>query len=214
MSAQQRVERIGRALAQARKFMEPCLKEWAIAGFENHFGVRLPEAYRLFLLRVGNGGWGPPRDGLGKLGEALPDEMLAPERWFQEHLPWIRKPFPFVERTEVKDWRQARFGCLLLADDGCGMQWRLVVTGPESGNVWFDDPNVGTIAPASPHRDFLGWYEEWLERQTWYLPHEEIQEQSPVESVEDEEYRRMYDYEDVQGQPARKPVQGSEEIPF
>ncbi len=100
MSVRQRVERIGRALARATKFMEPRLKEWALAGFESCFGVQLPEAYRLFLLLVGNGGWGPPRDGLTSLGEAPHDERLKPERWFWERLPWVRKPFPFVERTE------------------------------------------------------------------------------------------------------------------
>jgi hypothetical protein len=160
--------------------MEPCLKEWAVVGFESCFGVQLPEAYRLFLLLVGNGGWGPPRDGLANLGEARDEMGEVKQLW--EELPWIREPFPFTARVERRDWRQGCFGCVYLGGEGCGMQWRLVVTGPEAGNVWFDDPNAGVVYPASPHRDFLGWYEAWLERQAWYLPCEVAREPSPVQS--------------------------------
>lgn len=173
----ERVDRVARNLARAHKYMNPCLREWAVAGFERHFDVQLPSAYRQFLLRVGNGGWGPPTGGLFSLGEP-PDELGELRRLWAE-LPWVRTPFPFTDRTEQRDWRQTDFGCICLGYEGCGMTWQLVVTGPEAGNVWFDDPNSQVIAPAGPPRDFLGWYETWLEEQDWFSDDPEVAELPP-----------------------------------
>ena len=55
---------------------------------------------------------------------------------------------------------QARHGCIFLGTDGCGMDWILIVNGPERGNVWMVCGEG--VLPTVPKRDFLTWYEDWL----------------------------------------------------
>jgi len=56
---------------------------------------------------------------------------------------------------------QVENGQLYLGTDGCGMDWVLIVTGPDRGNIWF---RCGEgITPTSPKRDFLRWFEDWLD---------------------------------------------------
>ena len=47
------------------------------------------------------------------------------------------------------------------------MYWFVIVTGPERGNVWMICGEG--IQPTAPKRDFLQWYEEWLDgvREWW-----------------------------------------------
>jgi hypothetical protein len=41
------------------------------------------------------------------------------------------------------------------------MYWCVIVTGPERGNVWMISDEG--IQPTAPKRDFLQWYEDWLD---------------------------------------------------
>ena len=43
---------------------------------------------------------------------------------------------------------------------GCGMEWELVVSGPDAGSVWFYCESV--LEACDPPRGFLEWYEAWL----------------------------------------------------
>ncbi len=52
-------------------------------------------------------------------------------------------------------------GALPLGTDGCGMEWCLVVTGPERGQIW--QLTSEGAQPLAPRRTFLSWYEYWLE---------------------------------------------------
>jgi hypothetical protein len=52
-------------------------------------------------------------------------------------------------------------GSMALCHFGCGAVFRLVVTGPGRGQVWFDDRGSdGGISPAAA--DFRTWYLDWL----------------------------------------------------
>jgi hypothetical protein len=126
--------------------------------------VRLPDDYRRFLIIVGNGGAGPPHYGMLALGAIEKGYWRDPDRVARE----LSMPFFFTERWvwddgEVDDDEldDLHHGLLPLGTEGCGEDWMLVVTGADRGRVW----NVGDlgISPCEPPRDFLGWFEDWLE---------------------------------------------------
>ena len=163
-----RIQRIRQKLLARPKRLNPPLSERAIETFEAKHQVVLPSAYRVFLLQIGNGGDGPPDFGLQQLGEAA-DDMAGIERETWTALPFSAKPFPFTKPWIWEDGEgssegtreQVEHGSLCLGTDGCAAYWHLIVTGPEQGNVWlFAD--VG-ITPTVPRRDFLQWYEDWLD---------------------------------------------------
>lgn len=164
----ERLHRIREKVAINGATLGPILTEPEVLVFEHRHGVSLPDGYRHFLLNVGNGGDGPPDSGLVPLG-CGPKSTYKPEVSYWEELPDIRRPFPF---TKPHSWEgngpseegtsmQTRYGCLFLGEEGCGVDWLLVVTGPERGNVWLVCPTG--IAPHRPRLDFLDWYEGWLD---------------------------------------------------
>lgn len=154
------------------------ISERAVQDFEASHGIQLPDGYREFLLRLGNGGDGPPCYGLGPLG--LPANDMPPEqaRWWVE-LRDVRKPFPFTrywiwdlgQETDEGVREQTHHGSVYIGNDGCGAYWHLIITGPERGNVWMISGEG--IQPACPKRDFLTWYEDWLDgKDSFYaFPH-------------------------------------------
>jgi hypothetical protein len=90
-------------------------------------------------------------------------------------LPYVAQPFPFTkawvwENDEISaegSFEQVNHGCIYIGNDGCGMYWLLIVTGAERGNMWMICGEG--MQPTSPKRDFLTWFEEWLDgtREWW-----------------------------------------------
>ncbi|MEZ0265337.1 MAG: SMI1/KNR4 family protein [Phycisphaerae bacterium] len=169
-----RLDRIARKVRERGTRLGPAVLEDALTAFEARCGCTLPEGFRAFLRHVGNGGVGPPAYGLLPLG-GTPDDMGE-----QESRPWaeldrVRRPFPFTrpwvwEEGDPSDEgtrEQVEDGTLHLGTDGCGQYWLLVVSGPERGAVWML-ADVG-ITPTAPKRDFLQWFEDWLDglREWW-----------------------------------------------
>lgn len=164
-----------------RYLPNPCLTAADLAAWEAANGVALPQAYRLFLLEIGNGG-------------TLPCEYsefdfwpLTPRpRWVNEHL---RDPFPitrerFAQRMAIPrrersgddaylfpELRQHEAedeeippGCLFVARYPSWESVFLVVTGELRGTVWVV---VGgeAIPEVDRHEqpfDSLGWFEDVL----------------------------------------------------
>ena len=137
----------------------------AIASFEDAHRVRLPNDYRDFLLRCGNGGAGPYY-GLFPLG--LFDgagDGLEPWREADGFAGVLSLPFPHRERWNLPD---ARFtppeelageaaeetwheeldkerwdpgltnGAFPICHQGCAYRNLLIVSGPERGHIWVD----------------------------------------------------------------------------
>ncbi len=149
------------------------LSETDIARFEARHQIELPEAYRAFLLHIGNGGDGPPEYGIPRLGEIATHKTRYTDahlRACYEEMRFVREPFPLVENwiwegeTDADDAAISTAQChghLYLGTEGCGLNWVLIVTGPERGFVW---QIAGEGAqPTIPRRDFLTWYEDWLD---------------------------------------------------
>lgn len=162
------LDRIVNSVQSQGRILNAPIDGRAILDFESAHGIRLPDGYREFLLRVGNGGDGPPEYGLGPLG--LPASDMPPEQakqWVE--LRDVRNPFPFTrywiwdvgQTTDEGTLEQVNYGSIYIGNDGCGAYWHLIITGPERGNVWMISGEG--VQPACPKRDFLTWYEDWLE---------------------------------------------------
>ena len=163
----------------------PPLGEEAVVAFERRHGVTLPDPYRGFVARVGNGcPDGPPHYGLVGLGEPshpaggleLRRDSLSRPFPLQDAWVWEDDPDPDEGRLQaVLD------GCLPLGTDGCGMEWVLIVTGPQRGHVWLLsgegaqpwDPRTGYTTGGA---GFVGWVAHWTAGRPWW--------DSPGEDVE------------------------------
>ena len=150
------------------------MPEGVIATLERAKGIALPDEYREFLLRIGNGGNGPPYYGLARVGEVA-DDMTNAEQEIFSSLSRVARPFPFTqtwcwEEDEIcreGTSEQVYDGSIYLGNDGCGQYWLLIVTGAERGKVWMICGEG--ICPTSPKRDFLTWMEDWLDGvESWW----------------------------------------------
>lgn len=168
-----RIARIAGKVREKTPRLGPCLTEQEIWSFESRHGITLPAGYRQFLLHVGDGGPGPPDYGLMRLGEIT--DLTEEEVPIWGDLPHVGKPFPFTrhwvweggDESEEGTEGQVDYGSIYLGTDGCAMNWHLIVTGPERGNVWMICGEG--ICPTDPKRDFLRWFEDWLDGvQDWW----------------------------------------------
>ncbi|MFA1542277.1 SMI1/KNR4 family protein [Actinomadura monticuli] len=137
-----------------------------VVDVERRLDVRLPSSYRNFVLQVGDGGAGPGQ-GLWPLRRSI--------RWADRgvYAPrYLATPFPFTARVpgeyfddldEGGHYDDLLTGSMIIAEIGHGSYFRMVVTGPTSGQVWRDDVRRpgGSL---SPGLDFADWYTNWLKR--------------------------------------------------
>lgn len=183
-SLRPRIEAIVGKLSKARALKRSCfgseahdfrlgppLPEAEIDAFEAEKGVRLPAAYRAFLIYAGQGGAGPYY-GLYRLRqwddaidvEATPDCLLRP-------CPF--QPGPNAWTETVDDLDGPYVGTIAIGTQGCGLAIQLIITGPSRGRVAYIDYNAQT-AYVSRSDDFLDWYERWLDehlagyRTSWF----------------------------------------------
>ncbi|MFD3530785.1 SMI1/KNR4 family protein [Streptomyces sp. NPDC058664] len=147
--------------------LAPALPDAEISAFEEEHGIRLPPDYRSFVAEVGNGPAGPayglmpltvPRSGVD-------DDWAVDDEWREDRRPGrLATRFPLAEPLPgaigAKD-EELTPGTLMLAEEGCGMYIRLVLTGPRAGEIWRLDPDWGGFTPARP--DFRTWYTDWLD---------------------------------------------------
>ena len=157
----------------------PKLTEADIRAFEVRHRCILPSAYRDFLAVVGDGGPGP---GYGLYTLAEVDTDLS-----EDTNGRLEQPFPHQERwNPTHDDAEDRYefmeyyegprpiaGTIVLDSGECGMCHRLVVTGENAGEIWFDNRANGYgLAPIKYRgpRSFLAWYEGWLDRSLLQAP--------------------------------------------
>ncbi|MGX1548917.1 SMI1/KNR4 family protein [Streptomyces adustus] len=143
--------------------LRPPLAEETVRVFERQHGVRLPASYRSFVKDVADGGAGPDYGLLGLTGEVDEDEALYDLREEGRRAGFLSTPFPHTEAWpgpgRQGDADYSVRGSLVIGECGCGTFHRLVVTGRNAGQVWFDDPDWGGLTPGP---DFRNWYSAWL----------------------------------------------------
>jgi hypothetical protein len=143
--------------------LNPRLSELEVMKFENRHGIRLPEAYRDFVLNVGDGGAGPYY-GVFRLGKM--DDLGGEEsEWKEgEFVGYLRDCWPHrqawnlpkealtvpdglsddaidsaIGEIDKRYWDAALVaGAFPICHHGCALRDWLVITGPEAGQVWHD----------------------------------------------------------------------------
>lgn len=150
--------RVKEKFAQNEVALGPAVSEETVRAFEEACGAALPEAYRRYLLEVGNG---------FRWENGYPFLSFPPK----EKAERLSAPFPFEEawvweaedgEPDPEKWEALKDGNLELIDIGCGQTFNLIVTGPCRGEVWWF-ADVG-IQPCCQRQDFLGWLEKWLDQ--------------------------------------------------
>lgn len=156
-----------------------CLTGPDLAAWEAEHGVSLPEAHRLFLLEIGNGGEMP-----GSYCNFKIWQLASRERWKMD--VQLREPFPlsrdrFEQRMALlqteKRGRDSLFpeldpywgdgelppGCLPLGHYPSYDLVFLIVSGDLRGMVWCAvDNGVPELDKQGKPFDFLGWFEDVL----------------------------------------------------
>jgi len=153
--------------AEGHRFIlnEP-LSEQDVLTFEKEHGIRLPQDYRDFITRLGNGGAGPDY-GLFPLGYRDGDLESPLQPWTEGHgfVGVLSQPFEFdspwndtsglpnfdptderqdefdqqMDAFEKRYWSSALMnGAFPICHRGCALRLWLVVTGDEAGHVWYD----------------------------------------------------------------------------
>jgi hypothetical protein len=158
----------------------------AVLGFEQRNAVVLPNAYKAFLLGVGNGGVGfgksaaGPFYGIYPLGQGL-DDIPADAPHAALVKPCVVSPGMSqqdwtgltsrlgLEETQLPDEEHEAaictlFGGLLpIGSQGCSFTHCLVLNGPWTGRV-VNVTQEYNAPPVFAHEpDFLAWYERWLD---------------------------------------------------
>ncbi|MDX3456128.1 SMI1/KNR4 family protein [Streptomyces sp. ME02-8801-2C] len=154
----------------------------AVHAFEAEHRIVLPEPYRTFVAEITDGSYsGPPEYGLLSVAE-LPDDWGGEEQERNLSSPfplakawmWEDDPHPAEDADALLE-QVYNHGSIVLGTEGCAMNWHLIVTGPQRGNVWMIS-DVGAVpfgaqfgfTTAEP--GFAGWVHHWAEKKPWYDP--------------------------------------------
>ncbi|WP_165390355.1 SMI1/KNR4 family protein [Thalassococcus sp. S3] len=157
-----------------RYLHDPPLTTTALEAIETRIGTRVPEAFRAYLLRIGNGGpspyggAGPSYGVLAVTADSIdvhrvkqpcrltPD--MSEAEWSKLTEAWDKDGLTQAEEDAADD---VIFGGILpICEKGCGSWEGLVMHGPHAGRIVIvGDMRAGyTLFP-----DFLAWYEDWLD---------------------------------------------------
>ncbi|WP_098748457.1 SMI1/KNR4 family protein [Paenibacillus sp. EZ-K15] len=146
------------------------LSQAELVQFEQQHGVKLPDAYRVFLTEIGNGGAGPYY-GIHPLGKK---QVIGLERIHGPSVLRAREDQAAGKMTKLcldndiddeaydeamAEWCQ---GLLNIGEQGCGYETMLIVTGEYRGKVvYLDLDQYQSFFTYEEH--FLDWYERWLD---------------------------------------------------
>ncbi|MBL7814580.1 MAG: SMI1/KNR4 family protein [Saprospiraceae bacterium] len=144
--------------AEGHKYeLEPVADEQMVIDFETAVGCRLPEDYREFILKVGNGGAGPEY-GFSGLYYEKGDDIE------QYKIPYNPNNFEWVlpSDTEAKQGIEYDFdlitGAMFMYDGGCGISTYLIINSIE----YHGELVVFGYCPIFYGGHFLKEYMYWL----------------------------------------------------
>jgi hypothetical protein len=169
----EQVQQLSLSHKRDRYHLNPPLSEQTVLQFEKEHKIQLPHDYRAFLIQLGNGGAGPAY-GVFKLGEAVIAWDSQPFDEIESFVGDLSVPFPHAgpwnDHSDDAVYLGPIDGAVPVCDIGCGSRFWLVVTGPESGNIWCDQrADYAGLTPmagnGTPRLSFLHWYLNWLRKE-------------------------------------------------
>ncbi len=128
----------------------PPLPAATLRALEAQYGVRFPDDYFDFVVRIAEAGAGPSY-GIKSVRKVCHEGMAT--------------PFPFdgpADPDSAYDLPADAEGYILLAEHGCASDAYLVISGSEAGKVW-EFWGGGDCLWHPTGMAFLAWYESWLD---------------------------------------------------
>lgn len=140
-----------------------------VAAFEARWNVSLPDEYRCFLCKVGNGTLADDSE-----LSILPLQVACP---LDEPFPLTEALFPEERRDDElapEDVERINRGWLPLTDLDDGSRFVLIVSGEAAGQVW--NVSIMGARAVKGRPGFLAWYKSWLEGppEIWWDEDEDV----------------------------------------
>jgi len=137
-----------------------------ILSVESDHGISLPDDYRDFLIKVGDGGAGPGygllslMESVDKATEDIADSLRIPFRYQEFCNPADEEDF-YTRENEDGYWDSFLVGSMPICHEGCGYYHILILSGDARGMVWLNgmSSDMG-LAPLC--KSFSEWYTKWL----------------------------------------------------
>lgn len=160
--------------------LNPVIQMSEVVKFELKHKIKLPDDYKFFITKIGNGGAGP--------GNGL----FSLQKWDYElenlNLDFLSIEFPHKKEdnwnmnytgdenndTEYLNFENEYYstkyvsGAIRISDYGCGINYMLVTSGNEHGKIWVDDrcSDYGIYGACNQETKeqftFETWYLDWL----------------------------------------------------
>ena len=149
------------------------LTQKALLSYESKNDIELSKSYRTYLLTIANGGQGPDA-GIKTLSlentiQEINENWVDPIAYNAVYQidwdnPSNQRNFEDQPLTdnERKLRKSSEKGCIHIASRGCGLSTILVVSGPNKGEIWYDN-TANDEGFEFKDSDFSIWYNEWLD---------------------------------------------------
>ncbi|WPC40108.1 SMI1/KNR4 family protein [Clostridium sp. JS66] len=160
--------------------LNPIISEEEVKNFEKEHQITLPEEYRFFLTKIGNGGAGPDY-GIFPLEDIMENEKycmckkafidvgLADAMWDyamgdEEIDPKMLDSKMLEELSKDNDtYDTVLRGVKLIGSKGCTYSNLCIINGIGRGQIVYMDWNVEPeLRPFFTRLTFMEWYEKWL----------------------------------------------------
>ena len=144
------------------------VSESKLTAFENKHGILLPREYRLFMSFVANGGPGfaygiYPLEETKQFGDIEKECTCFPFMAYEDFKVIEDRQREIYEVDENSNEDLFYDGLLTIATEGCTFDICLVVTGKYRGRLVRTDLNEEGPFCFIYDRNFLDWYERWLD---------------------------------------------------
>ncbi len=169
------IDRLIAKVPHAKLSLNSAIELSELEQFENEAGVRIPDDYREFLLRIANGGHSHCR--LVSLSD------WCASYWGDDAKPsFVAEPCivtpdvheygkEWLDRSGVVDWNarwdrnewNPMFGTIAVAEIGCGLFFSMVMNGPFRGRIFSWGDHALNPPYMYPHNNFGEWFESWID---------------------------------------------------